>query len=243
MRLALLLVAALVTVGVEACTAGDLLCACLPNKTCLKNLECVEATQLCDEKDCGAVQFVTTLNSTSCFASVPYGACGELTWSAPRPNALPCAVAASGAPKDACVELAFEPRFGEELTLSAVGSLLTVKLRHLKPGEVAPFGDAGTWTKQTIDATATLNFRLDFDGPDGTGQTSLRWFTRPCLAATTRAPSGDTLAPSTPAVAASTTAAPVASPASTSAAAAPLSAMVSLAGLLFAAGSCALLVK
>lgn len=219
MRLVALLVSVLV-LSTQACTKGDVACACLPNKTCLKNLVCFEATQLCDEKDCGAVQFVTALNSTSCFAAVPYGECGELTWTGPKPNALPCTVAASGAPKDACVEVAFEPRFGEELTLTTVGSVITVKLRHLKPGEVAPFDNAGVWTKQTIDATATLNFRLDFDGPDGTGQASLRWYTRACVAATTRAPAGETLTTAAAGVAASSDAASVA-PSASSAAAVP----------------------
>jgi hypothetical protein len=45
--------------------------------------------------------------------------CGDLTWSGPRPNAQPCPVAIGGAPKSQCVEIAFESRFDEEVTLSS----------------------------------------------------------------------------------------------------------------------------
>jgi hypothetical protein len=129
--------------------------------------------------DCGQTVFVGTTNN-SCFAAATYAKCGDLTWSGPRPNAQPCPVAIGGAPKSQCVEIAFESLFDEEVTLSQLGSLVTVKLRYLKPGEVAQFDKTGVWTQQQLEASGNLTFRLDFDGPEGTGQTSLRWFARPC---------------------------------------------------------------
>jgi hypothetical protein len=143
------------------------------------DLQCNTQTNLCDEMECGPTVFVGTTNN-SCFASASYAACGDLTWSGPRPNAQPCPVAIGGAPKSQCVEIAFESLFDEEVTLSSLGSLVTVKLRYLKPGEVAQFDKTGVWTQQQIEASGNLTFRLDFDGPEGTGQTSLRWFARPC---------------------------------------------------------------
>jgi hypothetical protein len=162
-------------------------------------LQCDASTNLCDSMECGAANFVgvsTAGNVTSCFASAPFAACGELTWSGPRSNSAPCPVAITGAPKDSCFDVAFESRFGEELTLVRAGSVITVKLRFLV-NEVAKFDEAGVWTKQQTDAAGKLNFRLAFDGPANTGQAALRWFTRPCeadaVAATTLASASATV--------------------------------------------------
>jgi hypothetical protein len=148
-------------------------------------LQCDDTTNLCDTQECGAANFVgvsTAGNVTSCFAAVPFAACGELTWSSPRSTIAPCAVAVTAAPKDSCFDVAFESRFGEELTLVRAGSVITVKLRFLAKDEVAKFDETGVWTKQQTDAAGKLNFRLAFDGPANTNQAALRWFTRPCEA-------------------------------------------------------------
>jgi hypothetical protein len=200
-----------------------------------KDLQCYENTNLCDEMNCGLTVFIGTANN-SCFASATYASCGDLTWGNPKPNAQPCPVAIGSTPKNQCIEIAFESRFDEEVTLSSLGSLLTVKLRYLKPGEVAQFDKTGVWTQQMIDATGNLTFRLDFDGPDGTGQTALRWFARPCQPATSGpvatqpgessqagASAASTTASSTVSAGAST--APVATKDASSAAAASFSAL------------------